>query len=65
MTKFNDMAEVTSYITSALGEFAEDFDVNAMASDCTEWKDGKLVFTFDEEAPGEFFAIAAKYDKSN
>lgn len=63
MTKFNDMAEVKNYLESVCGEFANDFDLEAMAQDCTEWKDGALVFTFDEEDTAEFNAVLAKYDR--
>lgn len=61
MTKFKTITEATKYIETALGKFAKDYDIEAMANDHTEWQDGELIFDFEEE---ELYEIAKDYDKN-
>ena len=61
---FNDMKEAWDYLVTAMGEFHEEFELENLLYNETEWKDGKLVFTFNAEDVEEWNEIAAKYDKA-
>jgi hypothetical protein len=51
---FTNMVDATEYVEMALGEFAADYDTEAIARDCTEWHDGQLVLMY---AGDEFWQI--------
>lgn len=57
MTTITTIAEAIETITTVLGEFANDFDIEGIAHELTEWKDGKILFDDDR-----IFEVAPKYD---
>jgi hypothetical protein len=61
MTTITTITEATDYITTALGEFADQYDVQAIADELTSWEDGKLVLDEDEST---FWATCAKHELS-
>lgn len=57
---FDTITDVVSYIETVLGGYAADYRINDMASERTEWQDGKLVFDFDSS---DFYDIAKMYER--
>ena len=61
MTSFSTKTDaIDQYITPALGEYASDYDLDAIFDECFTWKDGRLVCIHEDD----FYEIAAKYDTS-
>ena len=60
-TTFTTMDEARDYVTSILGEYAADHDVDAIADTVTEWSAGKLILKpeYDDEdgASPSFWAV--------
>ena len=64
MKTFSTMEEVTEYVRCALGTmFAGDYDVDAIAEEICEWKDGRLTLCFGDDSE-MFWNIAAAHDMS-
>lgn len=59
MTTFATMTEAIEYVETALGDFADRFDAEAIAREVTDWIDGKLTLTTDGD---EFWAVAERHD---
>lgn len=57
MTTITTITEAIETITTVLGEFAADYDIEGMAQALTDWQDGQMVF--DDE---RIFEIAPEYD---
>ncbi|MDY2723913.1 MAG: hypothetical protein SOV20_08885 [Coriobacteriales bacterium] len=51
---------ISEYIMSALGEHADEFDIDGIFDEAFEWKDGRLALT--DEAEADFYAIAQKHE---
>ena len=61
---FTTLPEVIDYVETALGEFASDYDVDAIAREISDWQGGKLVLTIDDP-DDSFWEIAEKYDMTD
>lgn len=60
MTTFSTINDVIDYVSTALGDYASDFDVDGIARDITDWRDGKLTLIIDD--PDErFWEIAEQH----
>lgn len=57
--RFSDMAEARAYVETALGEYAGDYDVDAIASDVTGWVDGQLALLCNDDF---FWEVCARHD---
>lgn len=58
---YGTIADAITDVETTLGEFAGDFDTEAIAREITEWVDGKL--TANEKAEGEaFWEIVRAHD---
>lgn len=66
MTTFATITDAIEYVETVLGEYASDFDSEAIAREITDWVDGELTLTLDEsdESDERFWEIVAKYDIS-
>lgn len=49
---------IEQVVIPSLGEYAADFDVEAIAADITEWIDGKLTVTAEGD---DFWTIAQRH----
>ena len=64
MTTFSTMGDAAEYVTTALGcEFADDYDVDAIAKEICEWRNGKLTLILDDDCE-LFWQIVSKHDMS-
>ena len=52
---------ISQYIRPSLGDFAEDYDIDAIFDETFRWRDGKLVLTTPEE---EYYEVVARHDLS-
>ena len=52
---------IDQYIRPSLGDFAEDYDIDAIFDEAFRWRDGKLVLTIPEE---EYYEVVARHDLS-
>lgn len=59
MTTFATMTEAIEYVETALGDFADRFDAEAIAREVTDWQYGKLTLTAEGD---EFWAVAERHD---
>lgn len=65
MTTFATIAEAIDYVDEALSTsegYPEDYDMEAIAREVTEWRDGRLVLVADGD---EFWAAAMRHDRTN
>ena len=60
-TTFATITDVIDAITPALGDFANDYDIEGIAREISEWKDGKLVADLDRD---DFWDIAQRHDNT-
>lgn len=56
MRTFSDMNDARDYVVRAIGEYAEFFDVDAIADEITEWRDGRLTML------DGFWDVVARHD---
>lgn len=60
MESFTTITDVNDQLViPALGEWVDDYDVESIADEITEWRDNKLVVTCDDE---EFWKIVESHD---
>lgn len=59
--RFSDMGDAITYVETALGDSAGDFDVEPIAREVTDWVDGRLTLVRDGD---EFWATCAEHDLS-
>ena len=67
MTRFATIQDVIDYIAPAFGDFADDYDIDAIAREISDYRDGALVIVTDEDEDSagelpEFWAIAQKHN---
>lgn len=58
MTTFTTITEAIEYVETALADFASDYDTEAIAREVTDWVDGKLTLTAEDE---DFWAIVESH----
>ncbi len=60
MTTFATITEAIEYVETAIGaDYVSDYDCEAIAREVTEWVDGKLTLTAEDD---DFWAIVAAHD---
>ena len=60
MTTFTNITEAAEYVETAIGsEFSHDYDLEAIAREVTDWQNGKLVLTAEDDA---FWAIVSDHE---
>lgn len=57
--RFSTIGDAIAYVETALGDFAGDYDVEAIAREVTDWVDGRLTLVRDGD---EFWAVVAEHD---
>lgn len=60
---FSSIDEVVAYVTDALGDFAEEYDVEAIARSVSEWQEGELRLAI-EDPDERFWQIAEEHELS-
>lgn len=58
---WTDFLDVCYSVRAALGDFSDDFDVQAIAYMCYDWVGGRMVSTETWESPSRFWACAERF----
>lgn len=60
-TNFATMDDAIAYVRESLGDFADDYDCEAIAREATDWHYGRLYLAYYDS---EYWAIVARHDIS-